>query len=137
MWSFLYLCFSINGFQFMNEKQCIECNRTFFGRADKVFCSDMCRNSFNNRRNKESNNYIRNINSILKKNWKILSDHNPEGKAKIHKDKIVSKGFKFNYMTDQYVTKEGKKYIFCYDQGYLELDKGYLAIVKKKDYVTP
>ena len=117
----------------MEEKKCLECGRVFHGRADKVFCSDLCRNSYNNRKNRVDNQLFRTVNSVLKKNWKILSELNPQGKSKASREKLLQKGYNFSYMTDQYETKEKKKYIFCYDQGILDLQNGYYAIVKKKE----
>ncbi|MDH3648278.1 MAG: hypothetical protein OEQ53_01260 [Saprospiraceae bacterium] len=117
------------------KRSCQECGVEFFGRRDKKFCSDPCRNSFNNRLNRDPTNYVRNVNRILRKNRRILSDLNPKGKTKIHRDKLVEKGFNFKYYTNQYVTKAGNTYHFCYDQGYLELEDYYFALVVRQKYV--
>jgi hypothetical protein len=37
------------------------------------FCSDGCRNAYNNKINKDSTNFMRNINNKLRKNYRILS----------------------------------------------------------------
>jgi hypothetical protein len=50
------------------------------GREDKKFCSDGCRNAYNNKINKDSNNYMRNTNN--KQNYRVLSELNLEGKSK-------------------------------------------------------
>ena len=47
----------------MENRKCLECEETVKGRVDKKFCSDYCRNSYNNRVNKDSKNLIRNINN--------------------------------------------------------------------------
>jgi predicted nucleic acid-binding Zn ribbon protein len=116
-------------------KKCLECEEAIRGREDKRFCSDNCRSAYNNRLNAESNKLIRNTNNILKRNRRILLKFNPKGKAKIHKDKLLEAGFKFNYLTSFFITKAGKEYRFVYDQGYLELDNGYYALVVRKGYV--
>jgi hypothetical protein len=54
--------------------------RKIVGREDKKFCSDGCRN--NNKINKDSTNFMRNINNKLRKNYRILSELNVEGKSK-------------------------------------------------------
>lgn len=64
-------------------KNCLDCGDKLVGREDKKFCSDSCRNAFNNKINKDSTNYMRNINNKLRKNYRILSDLNPEGKPKL------------------------------------------------------
>ena len=55
------------------EKLCLECNQPLFGRIDKKFCNDYCRNSYNNRSNKVANDYVRKVNVILRKNRKIIT----------------------------------------------------------------
>lgn len=117
------------------KKKCAECGDEFTGRADKKFCSDQCRTSFNNKLNSDANNYVRNINNILRKNRRILAGLNPNGKSKVHKDKLLEKGFKFSYFTNIYTTKAGKSYYFCYEQGYLAIDHDYYALVIRKGYV--
>ena len=81
----------------MEEKLCPECGRPVFGRIDKKFCSDACRNAFNNKANAASTNYMRNVNNILSKNRRILAELNPDGKKKTHKDKLLKKGFDFGF----------------------------------------
>ena len=114
------------------EKECLECGESFLGRVDKKFCSDYCRNVFNNKINKDGTNLIRNVNNRLRKNWRILEELNPTEKCKVSKDKLSMKGFDFNYFTSIYKTKTGNVYYFTYDQGYLELEGGFYALVKRK-----
>jgi predicted nucleic acid-binding Zn ribbon protein len=107
------------------KKQCPECNDPIVGRTDKKFCSDGCRNSYNNRVNKDQKNLIRNINNILEA-------LNPNQKTKTTRDKLISVGFDFNYFTSIYTTKSGTVYYFVYDQGYLPLENQYYALVKRE-----
>lgn len=113
------------------EKVCPECGEKIIGRVDKKFCSDYCRNSFNNKINKDSKNLIRNINNRLRKNYRILDALNPEGKTKTTKARLLDKGFDFEYFTNIYKTKTGNTYYFLYDLGYLPLDNDYFMIVKR------
>lgn len=117
------------------KPKCIECGEEFFGRADKKFCSSECRISFHNRQNKDKNNFMRNVNRILRLNRQILEDLNPEGKINLHKDKLLQKGFNFNYFTSIYTTKTGKVYHYIYDQGYSHLGNDFYILVIKKDYI--
>ena len=114
------------------KKECIECGESFQGRVDKKFCSDYCRNAYNNKINKDGTNLIRNINNRLRKNWRILEQLNPEEKCKVNKKKLEDGGFDFNYFTSIYTTKTNNIYYFCYDQGYLALEGDYFALVKRK-----
>ena len=116
-------------------KKCQECGIKITGRADKIFCSDQCRTAHHNRQNSDSNNFMRNINNILRKNRRILIKLNPNGKAKVSKTDLLDLGFKFAYFTNVYKTKSGNIYHFCYEQGYLALDNDLYALVEKKAYV--
>lgn len=114
-----------------NKRTCPVCGDTFTGRVDKKFCSDQCRVENNNKNNKDVTNNMRNINSILRKNRKILETLNPLGKTRIAKSKLINKGFDFKHFTSIYTTKVGAVYYFCYEQGYLPLEGEYYALVKR------
>ncbi|MCX2680948.1 hypothetical protein OOZ15_13425 [Galbibacter sp. EGI 63066] len=113
------------------ERTCLECNEKLIGRADKKFCSDYCRNAYNNKLNKDSKNLIRNINNRLRKNYRILEELNPDKKTKTTKTRLLNKGFDFEYITNTYTTKKGTTYYFLYDIGYLPLDNDYYMLVRK------
>ena len=113
------------------QKQCPECGDKIVGRIDKKFCSDGCRNAFNNRVNKDSKNLIRNTNNRLRKNYRILETLNPDKKTRMSRAKLIEAGFDFNYFTSIYTTKAQTVYYFVYDQGYLELEGDYYALVKR------
>ncbi|HEY0092347.1 MAG TPA: hypothetical protein VGB43_07670 [Flavobacterium sp.] len=114
------------------SKACLECSEKIVGREDKKFCSDGCRNTYNNKINKDSNNFMRNINNRLRKNYRILSELNVEGKSKTTKNRLLNKGFDFDFFTNVLKTKTGNTYYFLYDQGYLHLDNDYYMLVKKE-----
>lgn len=111
----------------------MECGTSFHGRTDKKFCSDQCRTAYNNRLNSDSSRFIRNVNNALRKNRRILTELNPTGKASVPRVKLEADGFNFHYYTSVYTTKEGRTYYYCYDQGYLSLDKQYVLLVVNKD----
>ncbi|KFF07540.1 hypothetical protein [Flavobacterium reichenbachii] len=113
-------------------RTCLECSEKIVGREDKKFCSDSCRNAFNNKINKDSTNFMRNVNNKLRKNYRILSELNTEGKSKATRDKMVNKGFDFEFFTNILQTKTGNTYYFLYDQGYRSLDNDYYMLVKKE-----
>ncbi|MEM6641839.1 MAG: hypothetical protein AAF616_02570 [Bacteroidota bacterium] len=115
----------------MENRKCPECKKPVFGRIDKKFCSDACRNAFNNKANSASTNHMRNVNNILAKNRRILKEFNPDGKRKLHKDKLLKRGFDFDFHTSIYTTKSGDVYHFCYEQGYLNLSDGFVLVVER------
>ncbi|MBK6731184.1 MAG: hypothetical protein IPG60_09545 [Bacteroidetes bacterium] len=113
-------------------KKCPECDEPIRGRIDKKFCSDMCRNAFNNRL-KTDNSMMRNINNILRKNRRIIAELIPDETAKASRQKLMDRGFNFHYLTSTYTTKKGVTYYFCYEYGYLPLDNDYYFLVKRKE----
>lgn len=117
-------------------RECPECGEKIMGRADKKFCSDMCRNSYNNKLNSDTNNFVRNINNILRRNRRILEEMVPDETSKSSRSKLLEKGFDFNYITNTYTTKKGIVYYFCYEYGYLPLENDWFFLVKRKEYLV-
>lgn len=112
--------------------ECIECGEKIVGRADKKFCDDACRNSFNNKQNSDSTNFMRNVNNKLRKNFRILSSINKDGKIKTTKTKLTSKGFDFDFFTQVVVYKNSAEYRFVYNQGYRFLEEDWVLLVRKE-----
>lgn len=117
------------------QRSCEECGNPVYGRDDKRFCCDQCRSAWHNRQNSDVNSFVRNINNALRKNRRILAELNPTGKARIHRDELLGRGFKFSYFTNIYTTKSGSTYYFCYEQGYLPLDNHMLMLVVRQEYM--
>ena len=117
------------------EKKCVECSKALKGRTDKKFCDDLCRNSFNNKLNSDSNGYVRNINNVLRRNRRILEESLPaaEEMTKMPRQKLIEKGFQFKYLTHTYTNKKGNVYYFCYEYGHLALEGDWVLIVKRKE----
>jgi hypothetical protein len=117
----------------MEKRTCPECGEVISGRVDKKFCSDICRNSYNNKVNSDSNNYVRRINNQLRKNRRILEEHLPgeSTKVTVARQKLSDKGFNFQYCTNQRTTKNNHTYTFCYEYGYLPLENDLILVVKR------
>jgi predicted nucleic acid-binding Zn ribbon protein len=122
-----------------SERICVECGRFLKGRPDKKFCSDACRNSYNNRQNSSYVNLMRNINNILRRNRRLLEEIMPSGKDthKYHRQRLTEAGYDFRYHTHQYVNTKGQAYHFCYDYGYLQLEGEWLLVVRSKEGLIP
>ncbi|MFP9112846.1 hypothetical protein ACLI1A_02820 [Flavobacterium sp. RHBU_3] len=114
------------------EKTCPECGDKIIGREDKKFCSDACRNAWNNKINKDSNNYMRNVNNKLRRNYRILCELNVDGKTKTTRSRLDERGFDFNFFTNILQTKTGNTYFFVYEQGYMPLDNDFYILVKRE-----
>lgn len=119
----------------METRQCLECGQKLSGRKDQKFCSDYCRNTYNNRLNEDVTNSMRRINNILRKNRRILAALNPAGKRTVDAITLAEEGFNFHYFTNIYTTQKGTHYHFCYDQGYAKVENDQYVLVWKQDYV--
>jgi len=117
----------------MEKRLCLDCNEELKGRSDKKFCDDQCRSNFNNRQQSESTAFMRHVNSILKRNRRILEELNPDGKTRLSRKKLLAKGFNFEYFTNIYKTQTGKSYYFCYESGYLQLENEDVLLVRREE----
>lgn len=115
------------------ERLCLDCSQPVKGRADKKFCDDQCRSNYNNRLKTERNDFVKEVNTVLRKNRNILQQLNPDGKTKISREKLLSKGFSFTYFTHIYQTQKGNTYYFCYEYGYLKLENDDFLLVKREE----
>jgi hypothetical protein len=117
------------------ERLCLYCQESISGRIDKKFCSDQCRNAYNNEKNAGAENHVRRINGILRKNRKLLEDVSGKINKKIVLTKsLTNAGFNYNYYTSTYTTKKGHVYFFCYEYGYLKLGEDKVMIVKRDNF---
>ena len=120
------------------ERKCQECGTDIYGRVDKKFCSDQCRNTYNNRTQAVQNKYIRKVNYILRKNRRIMEElisNTDKNVKRVKRSDLLDKGFNFDYYTNIYSTKTNNYYYFSYEYGYNVLEEGYLAIVLRDEYL--
>jgi predicted nucleic acid-binding Zn ribbon protein len=117
------------------EKKCLDCGDTLRGRTDKKFCSDQCRNNFNNRLNRDTNNFVRNVHGLLRKNRRILSDLYAEGRVKVHKDALFALGYNFSFFTQIIEGTNGNIIHYCFEYGYTELGDDFLELKMNGKYL--
>ena len=117
------------------EKIYLSCNQKLHGRTDKKFCNDYCRNTHNNRLNSDGNKCVRNINHSLRKNRRILESLLPGERSICNttRHKLHSKGFVFTHHTHTCTNKKGNTYYFCYEYGYLVLERERVVVLRKKE----
>lgn len=83
--------------------------------------------------NRGDEKFIRNVQNILRRNRRILSELIIEEFEKVHRDELIARGFNFYFHTHSYTTKKGKNYCFCFDQGYIDLGNDYFKLVFEDD----
>lgn len=118
------------------ERVCLDCGEKILGRSDKKFCSDQCRNNYNNRINRDTNNYVRNVHAQLRRNRKILADFYDDGKRRIHRDALFALGYNFTFFTHMVETTEGAKWSYCFEYGFRALENDYLEISSSNSYIN-
>jgi hypothetical protein len=117
----------------LEARVCLDCGKPLNGRKDKKFCDDACRNNHNNKLNSEDTVYVKKVNSVLKKNRKILQELIPsDGKITVMEKKLKDAEFNFSFYTHEYITKTGTLYRFCYEYGYLKLEENRYMLVKRE-----
>jgi len=117
------------------ERKCLDCGETIHGRTDKKFCSDQCRNNYNNKINRESNNFVRNVHGLLRKNRRILADLYEEGRLKLHKDALFALGYNFSFFTHVIESSNGNLDHFCFEYGYRELGNDFIELRQNSQYI--
>jgi hypothetical protein len=76
---------------------------------------------------------VREINTVLRRNRRILDSLNPGGKVKVAAARLKERGFDFRYHTAVGHVREGGTCYYCYDQGYVPLEKNYYLLVMKSE----
>jgi hypothetical protein len=112
---------------------CLECGRPMVGRNDKKYCDDYCRSAYHNRKYRGMNKDMREINSILRHNRKVLERLRAEKGSLVSREQLSNEGFDFRYMTDMKRKDSDTVYRFCYDYGYFQLGTAMCGIVCRED----
>jgi hypothetical protein len=112
-------------------RTCGECNNPLKGRKDQKYCSDYCRNTYNNRQNEYANNYVRRINNILRRNRRILGLIINRNESYKEIQELAELGFNFQYFTSMLHDIDGSPLYFCYDLGYRKEEGLKCKIIEK------
>ena len=120
-------------------KTCLQCSKPITGRLDKKYCNDYCRNSYNNQIKRASDQQIQKVNSLIRKNRRILKTLCPAGKARVSKELLDSMGYNYRFFSGIYWSPAPNKlvYFICYDYAFSPLNeegKNIALIVCKEDY---
>ena len=118
------------------SRKCKSCHEELKGRIDKIYCSDHCRNSHNNSINRDQNNEMRRINSILRKNRRILKRLRNSSKKEFLKQDLIYSGFDFKYFTSIQTDEQNNEYIFCYDEVVKNTRNSSYLLVNQRDITS-
>ena len=99
--------------------RCLECGDSIsYGRKDKKFCCDECKNKHHNSLAKMSKNTKRKVLALLEKNYSILDHLIREGVTALWISDAVAMGFSPGYTTSHRKTGRRELY-YCFDISYV------------------
>ena len=82
------------------SERCLECGHSIkYGRTDKKFCSDACKNHWHNRQRKEFLKVHSKVLHVLDKNYGILDLCVRQGKSSMDLGDAIQWGFNPEYIT--------------------------------------
>lgn len=113
-------------------KKCKACGKKILGRADKIFCSAICK-SRSHRQKVSSNPYLSDVNKILRRNYDILSslfDKKNRKQISINHLALTKLGFQFEYCTRVYLNSKGKWCYYVYDIRWMEFSDQNIIIYR-------
>lgn len=99
--------------------RCLECGQSIgYGRTDKKYCCEECKNRHNNTLARMSRSAKRKILKILDRNYEILDKLLKAGKDSAWISDVAAAGFNPGYST--YYRKTGRReYYHCFDISYV------------------
>ena len=94
---------------------CLECGDAInFGRPDKKFCCESCKNRYHNRLEKASRTYRVKVRSTLARNYEVLSDLVKLGISRMSLFELREMGYDPQYVTATIPVGKRTEYM-CYD----------------------
>ena len=80
--------------------ECLECGKVIlYGRKDKKFCSDNCKNRYHNNKHKFSRNVHYKVLNAIEKNYSILEELYRSHVLSIDIGDLIALGFRTEYST--------------------------------------
>ena len=116
-----------------NNRFCLNCGLPVYGRADKKYCDDHCRNDFHNNRAVHNARLTRLTHKKLRRNYEILSGVMQAGVSEIPKDEFLVYGFQIKSVTESELREDGTMIYGIYDIHYFEKPNRLIEVYRKSD----
>lgn len=99
-------------------QRCLQCGGEVYGRKDKKFCSEECKNHWHNSRTSPSRNYRNRILTNISSNYRILRTLLSLGSGGAEIADLEAMGFKRNCVTGYTKNRNGGDELRCFDIKY-------------------
>ncbi len=118
---------------------CKVCKTEFYGRKDKIFCSNKCKNEYHLTLRAFTKETAYPLDRILHRNRSILLEiMGPRSAKKIVKRlELVKKKFQFKFITHYNINSKGKTYNHVYDFAWMEFSDDEVLIIRQKKQWLP
>ena len=111
---------------------CMHCGKSVKGRADKRFCSVICKNNYNYKNRAVTKSDVKTIDDLLHRNRIILMTLMGDSKKETFDKLILTRAkFHFELHTGHYINKEGKTYWIVYDYAWMDFSDQKVLVVRK------
>ncbi|GAA3976628.1 putative nucleic acid-binding Zn ribbon protein [Mucilaginibacter dorajii] len=109
------------------ENSCAHCHKPLFGRTDKRFCNDTCRNTFNRQKTEnqklQASANLPEIFRIIKRNYEILKENCPQvldhdENMLVNAKEFLKTGFSPKFFTSVHITSYGEIWYCCFELGF-------------------
>ena len=102
-----------------NGSRCLECGCDIsYGRSDRKFCSDRCKDHHHNQKTSASRNAKRRVLSMLNRNYEILDKLVKSGVDAIWISDLLATGFN-PYFATSVIRRHGRDEYSCFDIHYI------------------
>jgi len=115
--------------------KCLECgDRIEYGRLDRKFCCDACKNRFNNKKAKNSRIVKMRILHVLNKNYSILDRLIKINVTALTVMQLKQMGFDFDYITSYRKFRRHDEY-GCFDISLVIMSSKVISITKMPSFL--
>ncbi len=115
------------------ERFCLFCGRQLYGRTDKKYCDDNCRNNHHYDIKKNNDESVKKVNAVLLHNRDVLRLLNNGSRSLVKKQLLINHCFDFDVITGLYKTKKGMEYRVVYDYAYRNVNEDDVLLIRFRE----
>ncbi len=117
-------------FPVTGKNTCLFCGATLYGRSDKKYCDDLCRNNHHRKNDEGTLMIVKKVNGMLSRNREILKSLSKSNRTLVGKCELQNRGFDFELVTSVHKTKRNEEYRIVYDYAYKFVDENEVILIR-------